>query len=164
LDAKLLADSSQPCQPNLDMNIYSDVMEGLRHLYEATENVQRCVDQIVEYIKMNELLHFPYPGRGDQWIVPWNKGPSLRSEQIPRNGWVEMLVEKPQSYLRIVMIVEFSLSRGQLPAEDDFPKSLQLVRWNTSYPQKSNPLDDHSDASFFEYLSRALYMDIGAGA
>ncbi|KAH8896922.1 hypothetical protein GQ53DRAFT_713747 [Thozetella sp. PMI_491] len=168
LDTKLVEDGSHSCQKNLGTDIYSDVMEGFRHLYETTENVLRCVDQIVEYIRMNELQYFPYPGRGDQWIMPWNKGVSLPSKQlaaqVPRNGWVEMLVEKPQSFLRIVMIVEFSLSRGQLPAEDDFPKSLQLVRWDTSYPQDSNPLDDYSDAGFFEYLSRALYMDIGAGA
>ncbi|TPX13018.1 uncharacterized protein E0L32_006663 [Thyridium curvatum] len=77
------------------------------------------------------------------------------------NAWVDLLVGKPQSYVRIALTVDLSLSRGQVPSEADFPKALQaLCRSRRHDVLSAAAAVETTDLGFYECLQQAF----GAGA
>ncbi|KAF5599660.1 c6 zinc finger domain-containing protein [Fusarium pseudoanthophilum] len=103
-----------------DLDAQLDVMTRFSHLYRNAESTINYVKSIVEHIKIslplptdNFYRHFAGGDEGRQSM--------LSDESWSTEAWTDMLSKDPRRYLRIALAVEFSLSRGRCPAEDDFP-------------------------------------------
>ncbi|KAJ9145079.1 C6 zinc finger domain containing protein [Pleurostoma richardsiae] len=162
LDAKLINDGSESEGARKDLKIYIDVMKGFRSLYESTDSVLQSIGKVINYIKLNELLQLPSSesiiGRGAHAPAA-----AMAQNVATRSGssLVHLLAGKPRSYLRIALVVEYSLSRGRLPSENDFPKPLRLFRRNNNLSSVYNVFEDPTDAIIYDCLNRALEADNG---
>ncbi|KAI0136169.1 hypothetical protein BJ170DRAFT_466, partial [Xylariales sp. AK1849] len=111
--------------------LYTDIMAGFKSLYESADNVLLNIRKIVEYIMANEFLEISLPGTTHQGIPSRNNNMLVSKARQnlcePENAWTELFSGNSQCYLRIAMIVDFSLSCGRFPTEDDFPKPLQIA-------------------------------------
>lgn len=138
-------------------------MNGFRNRYENTESILECIEMIVENIIQNEPLQFLDSGLSSPWPL---RSESLLSTQISdsraANTWAELLKGDPHRYLRISLTVEFSLSYGKIPSENDFPKALRMLQRNDSRLADYHALTDLDDGVFYNLLERALEAGQGA--
>lgn len=129
LDAKVINPDDRSELVKRDLETYAEVMNGFRDRYESTDSVLQSIERTVDYIKLNEPLRRPYH---DSQITNRSSASSLQitegTQARSSDAWAKLLDENPCSYLRISLTVEYSLSRGRLPSEKDFPEALQTIQ------------------------------------
>ncbi|KAH6871218.1 hypothetical protein B0T10DRAFT_417581 [Thelonectria olida] len=128
LDTRLIPPNKRLFQFPQGLQTYTDLMDGFKPLYESTDGKLQCIDKIVSYIQTNEGLEPSVQELGVSEDAP-SVGPVTHWDSTTvepfRNAWVSILSNTPYKYLRIVLTVEYSLSKGQFPAEVDFPEALR---------------------------------------
>lgn len=128
-------------------------MRGFRHLYESTDEMLLCVERIVDYIKDHEPLQV----HSQDWDTLIN-GSSAR-DAYPRSGWVDMFLNRPQTFCRIAMTVDFSLTRGHLPSETDFPKALRAFQDEEEVDEETMTYAD--DSEWWMLFQGAMEVGLG---
>lgn len=106
-----------------DLGIYKDVMCLFRNLYESTDEVLSSIGQLVDHIRLNETMNLTGGLEGEGGLVIKER----QTKTLGKDTWADLLAMKPRLYLRIVLMVDFSLSMGRLPAEADFPEQLRIT-------------------------------------
>lgn len=106
-----------------DLGIYKDVMCLFRNLYESTDGMLSCIGRLVDHIRLNETMNLTGGMGGEGGLVIKER----QTKTLGRDTWADLLVMKPRSYLRIVLMVDFSLSMGRMPVEADFPEQLRVA-------------------------------------
>lgn len=102
-------------------------MRGFRHLYESTDEMLLGVERIVEYIKDHEPLQ-AHSEISDTPFLQKTAKQVTAQDVYTKSGWVDMFLNRPQTFCRIAMTVDFSLTRGHPPSEADFPKALRMFQ------------------------------------
>lgn len=97
-------------------NTLAEMMKTYMPRYDGVDWVSEIVRHIVT------LVHFMRP--------------KLKSSRSTAN-WTDVFAVQPGSYLRLVMTLDLSLSKGKLPRNSDFPDSLREV-----ITIDVNPLDE----------------------
>ncbi|CAH0057285.1 unnamed protein product [Clonostachys solani] len=123
LQARMLNSDDRAQGLQKDLKAHLDVMGGFNDLYENAESTVKCIKHIVEHVKTKESL----PQRKDFVQGPPQTGLNSPTQSRDRGiiTWKDFILEDPQTYLRIVLTVEYSLAHGHCPSEADFPKSLR---------------------------------------
>lgn len=106
-----------------DLGIYKDVMCLFRNLYDNTDGMLNCIGLLVEHIRSNETMNLTNGREAEGGLAVKER----QMDTPEKNTWADLLALKPRSYLRIVLMVDFSLSMGRLPVEADFPKQLRMA-------------------------------------
>ncbi|KAI5458827.1 fungal-specific transcription factor domain-containing protein [Mariannaea sp. PMI_226] len=118
IQVKVLMTEGQSSGDRKDLMSYTNAMRTLRGLYEITDSTLDCIENIVTFVKnderpttlhQNPFLHHPLSA--SLGIV--------EATQPSGDVWVDLLLDNPQDYLRIAMVVDFSLARGKFPSERD---------------------------------------------
>lgn len=126
LDAKLVLTGPGSCKGrrDQDLGIYTKVMKVFKSLYESTDGLLRCTGKIMDFTGLSELWRLSNTKSSTWKSGRLDKTPN--AESISDDDWANLLVRLPESYMRIALTIEFLLSYGRLPLEDDFPKSVRV--------------------------------------
>ena len=110
-------------------------MKTFRQMYELTDSTVEFVDSIVSFLKDNE--HDMQTGRKAFAFSGENASPASQDEHskctLPLDqAWGGgILLDSPQTFLRIALTVDFWLAQGRCPSERDLPQCLWLVSINS---------------------------------
>jgi hypothetical protein len=129
LDTTLIPPSKRLFALPQGLQGYIDLMNEFKTLYDGTDGKLQCIDKIVQYIQIKEGPELAFLDSGMMETSPsaallacWDS-PDVDPFQ---SAWASILSETPYKYLRIVLTVEHSLSKGQLPTDGDFPRTLRV--------------------------------------
>ncbi|KAM5357779.1 hypothetical protein ACJZ2D_015924 [Fusarium nematophilum] len=86
------------------LNILIEAMKAWQPQYDGVDWISEIVRHIVELAQLD------------------NQDPQTRSSMI---HWTDILAFQAGSYLRLALTLDFSLSKGRLPQDGDFPRSLR---------------------------------------
>ncbi|CAG9977395.1 unnamed protein product [Clonostachys byssicola] len=89
------------------LNILLQAMKSFKLHYDEADWVKEIVRHAVKLAPV---------GKMGQW---------LPTSMKPFENWTSMLVSEPRSYLRLVLAIDLSLSKGRLSQESDFPTRLR---------------------------------------
>lgn len=115
------------------MKAYTSVMRSFRSTYESADSTLQCIQKAVEYLKTTEsvgkgLMHAPksaHPLLRDAVFPRSSYGEDEQRQEASGNAWADLVVYEPQSYMRIAMVVEYSLAQCHPPDESDLARVLQ---------------------------------------
>lgn len=135
-------------------------MKGFQVRYESIDSMLLNIEQTIDYVKTNERL--PSVG-SDDTVVNAKSSQAVLATRQPFSGrfWLKTLLSRPQTFIRIAMTVNFSLSRGHSPTETDFPEALRTDRqWD--YGSCLALLAETTEGALWMRLREV--MDVGLGA
>ncbi|KAM0457368.1 hypothetical protein ACHAO4_003166 [Trichoderma viride] len=156
LDAKIL-NTGAPAADNMrDLMVYTNVMNKFRGLHENANNVLKFIKQLITHIQTTEsaeimqhellLADSSFPPELLSSFLPDGKTQDSVITREPQNKWAKLFAGKPRTYLRIALTIQHSLSSGNFPSEEDFPKALQMVRF------AEETMDSGVDVGLYKYL------------
>lgn len=134
--------------------VYTNVMNKFRGLHENANNVLKFIKQLINHIQTTEsaainehelLTDTSFPPELLSSFLPGGKTQDV-TPQEPKNKWAKLFAGKPRTYLRIALTIQHSLSSGNFPSEEDFPKALQMVKF------AEETMDGDMDVGFYKYL------------
>ncbi|KAK7408055.1 hypothetical protein QQX98_009770 [Neonectria punicea] len=134
LEAKVLTTGGHSEDAQKNLTAYTSVMRRFRSLYESTESTLQSIEKTVTFIKANETFTLGF--RNSHMVRPLFSETIKRPDptQRSRDAWVDLLLGNPHTYLRIALTVDYSLTHGQCPSEDDIPRVLQSLDLNELLP------------------------------
>ncbi|RFU80512.1 n-terminal binuclear zn cluster-containing [Trichoderma arundinaceum] len=153
LDAKILNTGTLAADNMRDLMVYTNVMNKFRSLHENANNVLKFIKQIIAHIQTTESVEINeqealadtcFPPELLSSFLPGGKLPEVDSG--PKNKWAKLFAGKPRTYLRIALTIQHSLSSGNFPSEEDFPKALQMVKF------AEQSIDGGIDVGLYKYL------------
>lgn len=136
-----------------DLMVYTNVMNKFRGLHQNANNVLKFIKQLITHIQTTEsvdidqydlLADSSFPPELLSSFLPGEKAQDIIHE--PKNKWAKLFAGKPRTYLRIALTIQHSLSSGNFPSEEDFPKALQIVRF------AEETMDGGIDVGLYKYL------------
>ncbi|KAM0522496.1 hypothetical protein ACHAPE_002086 [Trichoderma viride] len=156
LDAKIL-NTGAPAADNMrDLMVYTNVMNKFRGLHENANNVLKFIKQLITHIQTTEsaeishhellLADSSFPPELLSSFLPDGKTQDNIITHEPKNKWAKLFAGKPRTYLRIALTIQHSLSSGNFPSEEDFPKALQMVKF------AEETMDSGVDVGLYKYL------------
>ncbi|VUC32897.1 unnamed protein product, partial [Clonostachys rosea] len=130
LETQMMKGTSKSQEAPRIMKAYTSVMRSFSSTYESADSTLQCIQKAVEYLKTTETV-----GKGLLHQAPKSTHPLLHDAVFPRssssshhhegdrrqeasgNAWADLVVYEPQSYMRIAMVVEYSLAQCHPPDE-----------------------------------------------
>ncbi|KAK7429093.1 hypothetical protein QQZ08_004308 [Neonectria magnoliae] len=139
LEAKVLTTGGYSEDAQRNLTAYTSVMRRFRSLYESTESTLQSIEKTVTFIKANETFapSTLTTGFRNSYVAHPLLSETVRrpkATQRPRDAWVDLLLGNPHTYLRIALTVDYSLTHGQFPSENDIPRVLQSLDLNELLP------------------------------
>ncbi|PTB39325.1 hypothetical protein M441DRAFT_38369 [Trichoderma asperellum CBS 433.97] len=153
LDAKILNTGALAADNMRDLMVYTNVMNKFRGLHQNANNVLKFIKQLINHIQTTESVDIDqydlsadtsFPPELLSSFLPGEKAQDIIHE--PKNKWAKLFAGKPRTYLRIALTIQHSLSSGNFPSEEDFPKALQIVRF------AEETMDGGIDVGLYKYL------------
>ncbi|KAL7783857.1 hypothetical protein V8C37DRAFT_396688 [Trichoderma ceciliae] len=153
LDAKMLNTGALAADNMRDLMVYTNVMNEFRSLHENANNVLKFIKQIIAHIQTTEsvevnqqelLADTCFPPELLSSFLPGGRPQAI--DHGPKNKWAKLFAGKPRTYLRIALTIQHSLSSGNFPSEEDFPKALQMVKFT------EETIDNGIDVGLYKYL------------
>lgn len=139
-----------------DLMVYTNVMNKFRGLHENANNVLKFIKQLITHIQTTEsaeinhhellLADSAFPPELLSSFLPDGKTQDSIITHEPKNKWAKLFAGKPRTYLRIALTIQHSLSSGNFPSEEDFPKALQMVKF------AEETMDGGVDVGLYKYL------------
>jgi hypothetical protein len=136
-----------------DLMVYTNVMNKFRSLHENANNVLKFIKQLIAHIQTTESVDINeqevmadtcFPPELLSNFLPGGKTQDIDYE--PKNKWAKLFAGKPRTYLRIALTIQHSLSSGNFPSEEDFPKALQTIKFS------EETIDNGIDVGLYKYL------------
>lgn len=153
LDAKMLNTGTLAADNKRDLMVYTNVMNKFRSLHENANNVLKFIKQIIAHIQTTESVEISQQEQLTDTCFPpellSNFPPGGKTQNMdgsPKNKWAKLFAGKPRTYLRIALTIQYSLSSGHFPSEEDFPKALQMVQF------AEETMDNGIDVGLYKYL------------
>jgi hypothetical protein len=110
-------------------------MKGFKLQYDGTDEVSDCIGRMIDYISIERPVQKSQYGKGEANSTPKCHDSGNQSSFVAPawcatvvNGWSDVLVRQPNLFLRILLTMDLSLSKGHFPEESDFPATLQSNR------------------------------------
>lgn len=136
-----------------DLMVYTNVMNKFRSLHENANNVLKFIKRIIAHIQTTESAELNQQELlADSCFPPELLSSFLQGSNTqdidhgPQNKWAKLFAGKPRTYLRIALTIQHSLSSGNFPSEEDFPKALQMVKL------AEESADSAIDVGLYKYL------------
>lgn len=110
--------------------VYTKTMRLQQALYDGTDFVYLILENVQNYAKeehLEKLMEDEPPKHGGAKPVATRSTdppPELHASRA-RLAWVELMVRRPRSYLRLILHVDVALCTGHPPNENDFPRELR---------------------------------------
>jgi hypothetical protein len=135
LDVKLSTSRAHIARKQGRLSIYTEAMKGFKLQYDGTDEVSEFVGRMIDYISIERPAQKSPSGKGkanstrkcdDSGDQSLSVAPAWCTTVA--NDWSDVLVRQPNLYLRILLTIDLSLSKGHFPEESDFPTTLQSNR------------------------------------
>jgi len=134
LDAKLSSTASQRARKRKRFDIFRDAMQQLRLQYDSTDGACDMIERVIQTMDVfNVAQPIHLAGNIKKRISQRHKHKSETPISLSNSGdcsnirdWGDVLHYQPNSYLRLAMTVDFTLSQGKLPEDTDLPTPLQF--------------------------------------
>lgn len=125
LDVKLSASELQKVKRTHNLDIYTEILRHYSHRFDFGNVVSGII---------SKLLHLIEPAKISGYLQ-MRRGSSDASLKVPEStrprSWIDIVTQRPQLYLKISFLLDYSLSRGKYPSDSEFPV------WNIdSFPSK----------------------------
>uniref|UniRef100_A0A0B7KCW3 Zn(2)-C6 fungal-type domain-containing protein n=1 Tax=Bionectria ochroleuca TaxID=29856 RepID=A0A0B7KCW3_BIOOC len=122
LETQMMKGTSKSQEAPRIMKAYTSVMRSFRSTYESADSTLQCIQKAVEYLKTTEsvgkgLMHAPksaHPLLRDAVFPRSSHDENEERQEASGNAWADLVVYEPQSYMRIAMVVEYSLAQIKL--------------------------------------------------
>lgn len=108
-------------------------MQVLQSQYDGADRVSDYIEKLIRYLATDNPpkssnTHTSYMERrsiGENNSVVDSPSSAISEKSGPTiNDWSDVFLRRTHCYLRIVMTVDLSFSKGEFPEESDFPSSL----------------------------------------
>ncbi|PQM43872.1 hypothetical protein VE01_10768 [Pseudogymnoascus verrucosus] len=133
LDVKLSSTKSQRSMRQRRLQVFLEVMNVLQSIYDSTDRVSDAIEQLIAYFGPDDLLeNTRAPTLAGSWETQYSSPATFSSNSASAetssstiNDWSDVLLRRRSCYLRIVMTLDITFSKGEFPKETDFPDPLQ---------------------------------------
>lgn len=133
LDVKLSTNQYNAARKQGRLKIYTEAMKGFKLQYDGTDEVSDFIRRMIDYISIERPVQRPPLVKGSLNSFHKSHDSSCRrsSSSAPIwsatvvNDWSDVLLRQPNLYVRILLTIDISLSKGYFPDESDFPTALQ---------------------------------------
>lgn len=124
----------------------------LQSMYDSTDRVSDAIDQLIGYLALDDSLETNgisplAEGRDTQDTSPVafsSYSASSENSSSTINDWSDVLLRRRSCYLRIVMTLDITFSKGEFPKEADFPECLQTSHLSAYLPLYKTNSGKHS--------------------
>ncbi|KAH8694309.1 hypothetical protein BGW36DRAFT_430319 [Talaromyces proteolyticus] len=149
LDSELSSTRLQLVARQRRLHFYKQIMRVLQSRYEAADKVCSFVDDIISYSKLKLDLNSTWmvtgSGVDNKSLHNFNRNSDIASRlreryQVPGRRMktiCEFFFRQPRSYLRLALLLDHALSRGQYPRQDDIERLWKRLRLSDT-PQVSD--------------------------
>lgn len=114
------------------LDVFSRVLRSQEQNFDGSQFCREILSNIVAYVQSDQSFL--------DWISAWrderrsngsSASVSHRVEHARRTklGWANLILKRPQLYLRLLLNLDFALCTGGAPKEDDLPEFLQTRSW-----------------------------------
>jgi hypothetical protein len=115
------------------LQVFLEVMNVLQSIYDSTDRVSDAIEQLIAYFGPDDLLeNTRAPTLAGSWETQYSSPATFSSNSASAetssstiNDWSDVLLRRRSCYLRIVMTLDITFSKGEFPKETDFPDPLQ---------------------------------------
>ena len=132
------------------MHFYNEMMRVLRSLYDAADNVCGFIENVVSSVNLPGESNPPLlvtPILDGSEVGETNDASNNTLEQIRQcrtpgsriKNVCDLFVRQPRDYLRLAMLLDYSLSRGQYPQAEDIRELFQRLNLLDGRSMPSRP-------------------------
>jgi hypothetical protein len=119
-----------------------EALQVLQSQYDGTDRVSDYIEKVIKYLavetRSNDGTTTYYTDRSDIGENnPVLDSPSSTAYEKPGstiNDWGDVFMRRTNCYLRTVLTVDLSFSKGQFPEEHDFPMNLRSEKLSAVLP------------------------------
>ena len=142
LDVKLSNTPFRGAKKQRRLNIYLEAMEALQSQYDVTDEVGEIIGKMVAHISLEQQeTQGETPSTHSEADLGSLASKSPDDPSVV-NDWGDVLLRQPKLYLRLVITLDLSMSKGLFPKDSDFPLALQSkTRPGTRFPPYQISMD-----------------------
>lgn len=115
------------------LQVFLEVMNVFQSIYDSTDRVSDAIEQLIGYFGPDDLSENTRAATlAGSWETQYSSPATFSSNSASAetssstiNNWSDILLRRRICYLRIVMTLDITFSKGEFPKETDFPDALQ---------------------------------------
>jgi hypothetical protein len=115
------------------LKAYKEALRELQKRYESTDNILRCVQQLVHKMTIDEsvsLLATRYMDDNERICNPrfTMLADTASAAALRTTSWADLITQQPRAYLTVAISVDLSVSHGQLPSGTEVHALFKTLR------------------------------------